>query len=258
MKFSESKFFSFSFENQIKILLDFISDIEKAWQDVVKRKNLLIEFAKCLSYLKRPHFPIQENNFNPDIELNEFFDLVMPFVHEFGNGLKDTDIIVYSSDGLRKAKEKIPLFLILDNLRSVFNVGALFRTAECFGVQKIFLCGYTPTPENPKLRKTSMGTEKHIEWEHLPQFENVLNHLHKMKILVYALETEKSAINIHKTSFPKPCALLVGNEALGISTNILKLVDKIVTIPLSGWKNSLNVAIATAVCLYEISRQWII
>ena len=101
-----------------------------------------------------------------------------------------------------------------------------------------------------------MGTDEYIEWSNHSSVEQVITELKKDGFIIYALETTTHSIDISKTEFDKPCALILGNEALGISEKTLKLADGIIQIPLSGWKNSLNVGVCTAICCYEISKQW--
>ena len=101
-----------------------------------------------------------------------------------------------------------------------------------------------------------MGTDNKVEWGRFEKTESAIDFLRDKNITIYALETTTNAKSIFDILFKKPCALVLGNEALGISKEILKLADEIVSIPVSGWKNSLNVGVSCAVCGYEIKRQW--
>ncbi|MEA2096232.1 MAG: TrmH family RNA methyltransferase, partial [Candidatus Cloacimonadota bacterium] len=103
---------------------------------------------------------------------------------------------------------------------------------------------------------TAMGTDEYVNWSTHASVENVIKELRKGGFTIYALETTTHSIDISKTKFKKPCALILGNEALGISEETLKIADEIIQIPLSGWKNSLNVGVCAAISCYEISRQW--
>jgi tRNA G18 (ribose-2'-O)-methylase SpoU len=143
----------------------------------------------------------------------------------------------------------------LDNLRSAFNVGSIFRTAECFGISKIYLCGYTPNPTNQKVTKTAMGTENFVDWEKCDSTDKLIRQLKNENVQIYALETVESAKLISEADIREPAAIVIGNEALGISSKILQLADEIIQIPIFGWKNSLNVGVATAICCYEIRRK---
>ncbi|RLC52744.1 MAG: TrmH family RNA methyltransferase [Candidatus Cloacimonadota bacterium] len=256
MKFSEKKFLSFSKEKQRKILLEFIGLIETNWQNEIKRRNLISEFGNCLKLASENNFGKIAVKMETVSDLEEFLSLVVPLEQKFGKNPKDEDFLIFNRDGKKLKTNKIPLFLILDNLRSSFNVGSIFRTAECFGISELLLCGYTPTPGNPKVCKTAMGTEKMVKWQHFETLEKAIEFLRKKKIAVYALETTSNAKNISQIKFPKPLAIILGNEALGISKKTLLTVDEIVQIPLSGWKNSLNVGVSAAICCYEIKKQW--
>ncbi|RLC52756.1 MAG: TrmH family RNA methyltransferase [Candidatus Cloacimonadota bacterium] len=249
MKFSEKKFKSFTTEKQQKILIQFIQEIHNNWDDNKQRSKLIIEFSNCLDWMG---IPVSINLQNSTIR--EFLEFAVPLERRIGQELTDFEII--QSDGLRKTRTKQPLYLILDNLRSSFNVGSIFRTAECFGVKEILLCGYTATPENPKVIKTAMGTTEFVSWQHFPSTEKAIIFLKEKGVTVFALETTTKAKNIAKIIFPKSSALLLGNEALGISKEILDLADDVVSIPLNGWKNSLNVGVTAAIACYEVSRQW--
>ncbi len=252
MKYSENKFLSFNKVKQQKVLLEFIRKIEQNWSDKNYRFQLLEEFCNCLNYAG-----IKAGKDLSQITLREFLKFSVPLERQFGKEIKDDDFLIHKQDGERKQSKQIPLYLVLDNLRSSFNVGSIFRTAECFGVSKLILCGYTANPQNPKVQKTAMGTDKFVKWEQFSSTTQAIKILKDKNIKIYAVETTSNAKNIAEIEFTKSCALILGNEALGISKEILKMVDEIVNIPISGWKNSLNVGVTAAICCYEVSRQWI-
>ncbi len=152
-----------------------------------------------------------------------------------------------------KVKEKqAEIVLVLDNLRSAFNVGSLFRSAEAFGVKKIHLCGYTATPENSKTAKAALGTDHWVSYEY---HENTLNCLESLKsedYFIYALETVDESVDLSELkSDQKKMAIILGNERYGLSESVLKRADSIVSIPLIGRKNSLNVGVCGAISLYH-------
>ena len=152
-------------------------------------------------------------------------------------------------------------FVIAHNIRSLFNVGSLFRTADAFGVSKIYLTGYTPTPENPnhkiKIHKTALGAEEYLPWEHRHSAVKLLKDLKlkNRKIQIVALENNIISQTIKLTKFkPKfPLVLVLGEEVGGVDKSILKLCDKIVEIPMFGQKESLNVSVAFGVATYCIA-----
>ena len=154
--------------------------------------------------------------------------------------------------------EKIPrhpVYAILDNLRSAFNVGSIIRTADCALLEKVYLCGITAHPPHKKLDKTSLGALPYVSCEHKPTVTDAIKECKDRSIPVYALELTNHSRLIWKTRFPMPVALVLGNEALGVSREALALADGIVEIPMLGYKNSINVAVAFGIVVYEIQRQ---
>ncbi len=258
MYFHKKKFQKFESNKKIKVLLDLISQIEKEWNNLDLREksyNNLLELAKVFC----DEFPdkILFHSIKLKQTKKEFIEMIVPIEREFSHKiLKDEHFIILKKDGERTKIRKNPIFLILNNLRSTFNIGSIIRTSECFGIYKIFFCGYTATPNHPKVKKISMGTYSQIEWEYVEKIEDVISRMKKKKIEIIALETTTDAENLSNFIIPKPVCLILGNEALGINAKVLKMADRIVQIPLYGWKNSLNVANAFSIVAYECIRQW--
>lgn len=152
------------------------------------------------------------------------------------------------------------IFLILHNIRSVHNVGSIFRTADCAGISKIFLTGYTPAPtdrfgrEVKVFSKVSLGAEKTVVWEKNSKIKKLIEELKREGVSIIALEQDKKSINYKKFKPKFPLALILGNEVRGISQDILSLCDDIIEIPMSGKKESLNVAVACGVALFSIKK----
>lgn len=153
---------------------------------------------------------------------------------------------------------KKQLYLILHNIRSIYNTASIFRTADGAGVSKIYLTGYTPKPVDefgkirPEFSKVSLGAEKSVPWEYSKNIHNLILKLKKENIKIIALELSPSAINYKKFKSKFPCALIAGNEVNGISKNILNKCDAIIEIPMAGKKESLNVSVAAGIAIYEI------
>lgn len=157
---------------------------------------------------------------------------------------------------------KEELFIVLHDIRSAYNVGAIFRTADGAGVSKIYLSGYTPIPpkENKTrktqadkmIEKTALGAEKNIAWEKCDDLEKLLKKLRSEKIKIVALEKTEGSVEIRKFKKNFPTALILGNEVEGVSKNILQKCDAIVSIPMRGKKESLNVSVAAGIAMYEI------
>lgn len=146
-------------------------------------------------------------------------------------------------------------FVILHNIRSCYNVGSIFRSADAFGVNKIFLSGYTPTPEtNPKeIAKTALGAEQWIAWEKIWRTSDLIKKLQQQGMNVIALEQAKGSERLNNFQPQFPLALVLGNEVRGLSRTILKKVDQIVEIPMKGKKESLNVSVAFGISAYVAS-----
>lgn len=152
-------------------------------------------------------------------------------------------------------KQKI---IVLDNIRSVYNVGSIFRTADALGVDKIYLCGTTPAPidrfgrARKDLAKVALGAEKNIEWEYFASTESVLEKIKKEKFKIIAIEQDKKSVDFRKIKAKNKTALVLGNEVSGISKKVLKLADIIAEIPMFGKKESLNVSVSFGIAGFHI------
>lgn len=158
-------------------------------------------------------------------------------------------------------------YLILHRIRSAYNVGSMFRTADAMGVDKIFVTGFTQRPSvkeytlqtkaEKMLSKTALGADQYVQWEGYKNISPVIEKLKKEKIKIVALEQDEKSIDYRKFKLNKKSqglALIVGNEPKGIDKRLLKKCDKIIEIPMRGKKKSLNVAVACGIAGYELSR----
>jgi tRNA G18 (ribose-2'-O)-methylase SpoU len=160
----------------------------------------------------------------------------------------DADISIEKYKSLRKN----PLYIILDNLRSAFNVGSIFRLADTMRIEGVYLCGYTACPPHKKLEKTSLGTIDYVPWKHFDSTAEAVRYAQEQGAEVWAAETTTRSELYSNVPIPKKVALVFGNEALGVSRKVLCQCDKIVEIPTFGYKNSLNVATACSVIGYSV------
>ncbi len=150
------------------------------------------------------------------------------------------------------------LYLILNNIRSVHNVGSIFRTADGAGVGKIYLIGTTPAPTDrfgrprPDLSKVALGAERSLKWEHLPSAEALIQKLKKEGVQIIALEQSPDAIDYKEVKLKYPSAIILGEEVHGIPKEILDQCDIICQIPMKGKKESLNVSVAAGIALFRI------
>ena len=147
------------------------------------------------------------------------------------------------------------VYLIAQNIRSLFNVGSLFRCADVFGVKKVFLCGYTGFPPRKEITKTALGADEWVVWERCWQTHLLVKQLKKQGIRIVVLETGEKSQPLPNFKPKFPLALVVGSETRGVSKSILTLADEVVRIPILGKKESLNVAVAAAVALYQIRNK---
>ncbi len=145
---------------------------------------------------------------------------------------------------------------LLDNIRSAWNVGSIFRTADGFGIEKIYLCGISPTPENIKVAKTALGAEYSVAWKYFPNGVKLAQELKAQGYLLYALEDlpgSTSLFEIGISPFTAPVGLIVGNEVCGVDPGIISQCDQVISIPMQGKKQSFNVAIAFGIASSYLS-----
>jgi tRNA G18 (ribose-2'-O)-methylase SpoU len=144
------------------------------------------------------------------------------------------------------------LILLAHNIRSLWNVGSLFRTCDAFGVEKIYLTGYTAAPPRREISKTALGAEEYISWEKANDPKKAMRKLKKQGFSVVALEQARGAVDLRKFKPPSKVCLIVGHEVLGVPKELLKLCDSVVHIPMHGKKESLNVAVAAGIALHHL------
>ncbi len=153
--------------------------------------------------------------------------------------------------------KKFPIYVILDNIRSAFNVGAIFRTSDAVGIKKLYLTGITPYPPHNKIPKTALGATETVNWEYQKNIDELLTNFKQNNIPIVGVELTPESSTYYSFHFPKPVALVLGNEIHGISDSVLKQCDNIVEIPMFGHKKSLNVEVSYGIIVYEIIRQYI-
>jgi len=146
---------------------------------------------------------------------------------------------------------------ILDNIRSIYNVGSIFRTANGFGVSRIILGGISPTPHHPGFFKTSLGAEKTIAWEHTRNTLVLITELKKSGFQIISLENTLRSIsldNLSNSQFSAKILLLLGNEKLGVDPGILRVSDILLSIPMVGSKQSYNVSVAFGIAIFQLTN----
>lgn len=202
-------------------------------------------------------------HFYPEMSLRHFTNFIIPIERTLGRELSDDQIIVLDNDRATTKKQRVPMIFVLENIRSAFNVGSIFRLADCLNIEKIILCGYTPTPQQEALQKTALGAADIVPYETYDNLLAAITSLQSLKknsaqyqdLQLIALETVAGAKSLYDFELDKPTAFIVGNERFGLESEILKQCDGIANIPTFGVKNSLNVAMALSIASYEWQRQ---
>lgn len=153
-------------------------------------------------------------------------------------------------------RERLPLTLVLDNIRSAANVGNILRAAEAAHISSIHLCGITPAPPHPKVLKTAVGAAEYVPYTQSGSTLHVVRELQNKRVTVLGVETTSQSTPMWETYMPQPLALVFGNELVGVHVDVLQECDGLVCIPTSGIKNSLNVATCASIVMWEALRQW--
>lgn len=168
---------------------------------------------------------------------------------------KNADLGRMSVEDFRQS-EKNPLTVVLDNVRSMHNVGSVFRTADAFLLSGIWLCGYTPRPPHRDIHKTALGATETVEWHYAEHTLDAVLTLKSEGCRIFAVEQVEKSIPLQEFSFDfsEKLAVIFGNEVVGIDEEVLKLCDGFIEIPQFGMKHSLNVSVAAGIVLWELVR----
>ncbi|CAM3619695.1 RNA methyltransferase [Flavobacterium chungbukense] len=156
-----------------------------------------------------------------------------------------------------KKSEKTPLILVLDDIRSLHNIGSVFRTADAFLIEKIILCGITATPPNKEIHKTALGATETVTWEHHENVLEVIENLKKENILTMAIEQVESSIFLQDFEIKKDqkYALVFGNEVFGVSQEAVAICDGCIEIPQLGTKHSLNISVSAGIVVWDLFQK---
>ncbi|MCL1937378.1 MAG: RNA methyltransferase [Candidatus Azobacteroides sp.] len=169
--------------------------------------------------------------------------------------LKITELNRISQEDFKNAP-KIPLIIVLDNVRSLHNVGSVFRTCDAFLVEEVYLCGITAVPPHAEIHKTALGAEYAVEWKY---FSNTLEAVQELKQKTYhiaAIEQAENSISLDKLQLKNErYALILGNEVKGVDSQVMELCDSCIEIPQFGTKHSLNVSVVAGILIWEVFKQ---
>ncbi|MBE0566720.1 MAG: TrmH family RNA methyltransferase [Krumholzibacteria bacterium] len=151
----------------------------------------------------------------------------------------------------------MPVYGLLDNVRSVWNVGSMFRTADAAGLAGLYLAGMTATPPRPDMEKTALGATRTVPWDYWADPAAAVGHLRAAGVRVVAVEQAPGAADWQGCGWSFPLCFVVGHEVRGVGSTVLALADTIVAIPMAGAKTSLNVAVSFGLIAFEIRRRWL-
>ena len=166
-----------------------------------------------------------------------------------------------------RASEKMPLIVVLDDVRSMYNVGSVFRTADAFRVEAIYLCGITAQPPHPEIHKTALGAEDTVAWQHFPTALDAVNTLKQQGYTVFSIEqcegstqlneldSQLSALNSKLSTLNSKFALVLGNEVKGVHQEVVDASDGCIEIPQFGTKHSLNVSTTAGIVIWEFAKR---
>jgi tRNA G18 (ribose-2'-O)-methylase SpoU len=156
-----------------------------------------------------------------------------------------------------KEAEKTPIIIILDDIRSLHNIGSVFRTADAFLIEKIYLCGITALPPNKEIHKTALGATETVTWEYQKEVTDVITLLKKESVTVFAIEQVENAIFLQNFQVEKnkKYALVFGNEVYGVSQKAIELCDGSIEIPQLGTKHSLNISVSAGIVVWDLFKK---
>jgi tRNA G18 (ribose-2'-O)-methylase SpoU len=170
--------------------------------------------------------------------------------------LENSELDRKSIDDFKKS-DKTPLILVLDDIRSLHNIGSVFRTADAFLIEKIILCGITATPPNKEIHKTALGATETVTWEHHENVLEVIENLKKENVLTLAIEQVESSIFLQDFTVEKnkKYALVFGNEVYGVAQEAVAICDGCIEIPQLGTKHSLNISVSAGIVVWDLFQK---
>jgi tRNA G18 (ribose-2'-O)-methylase SpoU len=156
-----------------------------------------------------------------------------------------------------RQSEKIPVIAVLENVRSAYNVGSVFRTADAFLIEALYICGYTAHPPHKEIKKTALGADDTVQWKHFKNSEEAIALLKKEGYRVFAVEQAVDSLKLQDLSFGRQekIAVIFGNEVTGVEQTTIELCEGCLEIPQLGMKHSLNISVAAGIVLWELIRK---
>jgi 23S rRNA (guanosine2251-2'-O)-methyltransferase len=163
------------------------------------------------------------------------------------------------STGEFKRSQKLPICIVLDNVRSLNNVGSAFRTADAFLLEHVYLCGISGQPPHKEIEKTALGATETVKWTYCKTTEEAVMHLKQKQVKVFAIEQVQGSVYLQNFKFPKNevIALVFGNEVYGVEQEVVNICDACIEIPQLGSKHSLNISVSIGIILWEAAKSYL-
>lgn len=154
-----------------------------------------------------------------------------------------------------KIKRRNPIYVVLDNVRSLHNVGSFFRTSDAVMIEKLYLCGITGCPPRKEIKKTALGADEVVPWEYVEDAVDIIEELKEKGVKIVAVELAHSSVQYDKADYEFPVCIVFGHEVEGVSDEVMELVDASVHVPMLGRANSLNVSVCYGIVVYEVLKK---
>jgi len=155
-----------------------------------------------------------------------------------------------------RQSDKIPIIAVLENVRSAYNVGSVFRSADAFLIEAVYICGYTAYPPHKEIKKTALGADETVTWKHFKTISEAIEEVRKLDYKVYVVEQAVDSYKLQAISYEpdEKIAVIFGNEVEGVNNDVLKICNGSIEIPQFGMKHSLNISVAAGIVLYKLSE----
>ncbi|MFO7937676.1 MAG: TrmH family RNA methyltransferase [Kiritimatiellia bacterium] len=239
--------------------LTLLQDLDRHWDESQSRADRI---DACQQWMKKqkklPRLAGLARLLHEAMNRSQFWSVMVP-VERAVTRLRVTDVDILDSDMPAEVSqgELMPVKVVVDSMRSAFNLGGILRSSECFGLAEVILCGYTPLPGQPRVAKAALGADELVSWRYSEKIRGVIAELTENGITCYALETVEGAPSIDRVKWKFPCALILGNERFGLDPDVIEMCNGgPVRIQLFGAKNSLNVVSAFSVAAYQVRNSF--
>jgi tRNA (guanosine-2'-O-)-methyltransferase len=242
-------------------LLSQLEALERDWADTTRRQQALEGARSFAAGLESagialpPGLRDLSRRLAGSLGVHELASLVVPLERALDRRVQDEDFLPVTDRSEPRA-ETMPVCVVADSLRSAFNVGGVFRTGECFGIEEILLTGYSAGPDDARVARAAMGTDRRVAWSRHRSAAEAVQALRERGCFTIALETGEEHPTLAAQELRFPCAILLGNERFGLSPSIVAEADARARIPTCGAKASLNVVAALAIALHELRRHF--